>query len=113
MLGLRQDIYLVFDHYEHDTAQEKLVDYNEGHKLQQHAQKVDEADLDLTNLKLQQANGFEFDKEIERFEDFEETMLDGRHKKVQISEENAFLALILVILVALTIFLFWSRKKQT
>ena len=50
--------------------------------VQQHAQKVDEADLDLTNLKLQQANGFEFDKEIERFEDFEETMLDGRHKKV-------------------------------
>jgi len=61
---------------------EKLIDYNEGHDLPQHAQQVDEADLNLTNLKLQQANGFEFDQEIERFEDFEDTPLDGRHKKL-------------------------------
>jgi hypothetical protein len=40
-------------------------------------------------------------------------MIDGDHKKDWISEENAFCAIILLILLALTIFLFWSRKKQS
>ena len=94
VLGIRKDLNEVLHahtgHYSHDPFGQDETSYDE----------------DLKFLK-QQANGMEFDEEIE---EIEESLAPDQEQ--MLSEENLFLSLIFAVLLILAIVLYFTRKRR-